>query len=136
MGINSFPQCSEGRLGPEKPVACWDPTVSVRARTWSTGVPISLHPLAAQDGGRLRVTRRRRPDFFQLNLSDVSGEGSQSPAFPWQSAQCVIVGVSVSRYEYMCVTAWAQRICVCTWACESVCVCVRECTHVNMCRHA
>lgn len=113
-------------------MACWDPTVSVRARTWSTGVSISLHPLAAQDGGRLRVTRRRRPDFFQLNLSDVSGEGSQSPAFPWQSAECVIVGVSVSRYEYMCVTAWAQRICVSVPELVKACVCVCECMHVNM----
>ena len=115
------PRGANGLLGSD--------TVSVRTRTWSTGVPISLHPLAAQDGGRLRVTRRRWPDFFQLNLSDVGGEGpgSQSPPYPWQSAECVIVGVSVSRYEYMCVRAWAQRICVSVPELVKACVCMSAC---------
>ena len=128
-GHRLLPWMFRGRLGPEGPMACWGPTVSVRTRTWSTGVPISLHPLAAQDGGRLRVTRRRWPDFFQLNLSDVGGEGpgSQSPPYPWQSAECVIVGVSVSRYEYMCVRAWAQRICVSVPELVKACVCMSAC---------
>lgn len=50
----------------------------------------------------------------------------------------VIVGVSVSRCEYMCVRVWTcvrGNICVSVPELVKACVCV-ECMHVNMCRHA